>query len=38
MITVNDGKIGELSAKIYDAITGIQSGKLEDKMNWTTKI
>ncbi len=37
-ITVNDGKIGELSAKIYDAITGIQSGKLEDKMNWTTKI
>lgn len=37
-ITVNGGKIGELSAKIYDAITGIQSGKLEDKMNWTTKI
>lgn len=35
---VNDGKIGELSQKIYNAITGIQSGKLEDTLNWTVEV
>jgi branched-chain amino acid aminotransferase len=37
-ISVNGGKIGELSAKIYDTITGIQSGTLEDKLNWTVEV
>ncbi|MCX8131647.1 MAG: branched-chain amino acid aminotransferase [Clostridia bacterium] len=37
-ITVNDFKIGEISQKLYDSITGIQSGKLEDKLNWTVKV
>jgi branched-chain amino acid aminotransferase len=37
-IEINNGKIGELSSKIYDSITGIQSGKLEDKFGWTVKI
>lgn len=37
-ITVADGGIGELSAKIYDTITGIQSGKVEDKFGWAVKI
>ncbi|MCX7923451.1 MAG: branched-chain amino acid aminotransferase [Clostridia bacterium] len=37
-ILVNEGKTGELSAKIFDAITGIQSGKLEDKMKWTYEV
>ena len=36
-ITINDGKIGPVSQKVYDTITGIQSGKLEDKFGWITK-
>ena len=35
---VNGGKIGELTAKLYDTITGIQTGKVVDDMNWTYKI
>lgn len=37
-LTINDGKTGEISKKIYDTITGIQYGKLEDKFNWTLKV
>lgn len=37
-ITVADGGIGELSQKIYDSITGIQTGKIEDTFGWTVKI
>lgn len=37
-IIINDNKIGELSKKIYDTITGIQSGKLEDKFGWTVEV
>jgi len=32
---VNEGKIGELSQKLYDTITGLQSGHLPDPRNWT---
>lgn len=32
---INDGKIGEVTAHLYDTITGIQWGRLEDKYNWT---
>lgn len=38
IITINDGKIGELSAHIYDTITGIQSGKIEDILGWTVEV
>ncbi|MCM3632564.1 MULTISPECIES: branched-chain amino acid aminotransferase [Paenibacillus] len=31
---INEGKTGELSAKIYDTITGIQKGKVEDPFGW----
>jgi branched-chain amino acid aminotransferase len=34
-LTINDFKIGELTQKLYDTLTGIQWGKLEDKYNWT---
>ena len=37
-IEITDGKIGEISQKIYDAITGIQSGKKEDIFGWTTEV
>ena len=35
---VNNGEIGELSQKLYDTITGIQTGKLEDPLEWTVEI
>lgn len=31
---INEGKIGELSAKVYETITGIQKGKHEDPFGW----
>lgn len=33
--TINDGKIGELTQKLYDTLTGIQWGTEEDKYGWT---
>ncbi len=32
---INDGKIGETSQMLYDTITGIQSGVLDDPFGWT---
>ncbi|KNY26718.1 branched-chain amino acid aminotransferase [Pseudobacteroides cellulosolvens] len=37
-ITINEGKIGELSSKIYTTITNIQNGDLEDTLGWTTEV
>lgn len=36
--TVQDGNTGELSAKLYDTLTGIQRGKLEDPFGWMIEI
>ena len=33
---VNEGKIGETSQWLYDTLTGIQWGKTEDTLGWTT--
>ena len=38
IMPVKDGTIGELSQKLYDTVTGIQLGKLEDKLNWTLEV
>lgn len=35
---LNDGKTGEIAKRLYDTLTGIQYGKLEDPFNWTVKI
>ncbi|SFR93774.1 branched-chain amino acid aminotransferase [Anaeromicropila populeti] len=35
---VKDGGIGQISQKLYDTITGIQLGKLEDTLNWTVEV
>jgi len=35
---INDGKIGEVTQKLYDILTGIQWGKLPDEFNWVYKI
>jgi branched-chain amino acid aminotransferase len=38
VIKVNNGQIGEVAKKVYDTITGIQSGELEDIYGWTQNI
>lgn len=35
---INNGETGELSHKLYDTLTGIQNGKLEDQLGWITKL
>lgn len=35
---VNEGKTGEIAKKLYDTLTGIQYGKVEDPFNWTVKV
>ncbi|MBC7474549.1 MAG: branched-chain amino acid aminotransferase [Candidatus Sericytochromatia bacterium] len=37
-IIINNGKIGDLSQKMYDEITAIQYGEKEDKFNWNYHI
>jgi branched-chain amino acid aminotransferase len=37
-ITVADGGIGKISQMLYDTITGIQCGRIEDKYGWTLKV
>lgn len=36
--TVNEGKIGKVTQHLYDTLTGIQWGKLEDTFGWTVQI
>ncbi len=38
IMKVKDGGIGEISQKLYDTITGIQLGKIEDAHNWTVEV
>ena len=38
VMTINGGRIGELSQKLYDTITGIQTGKLEDPRGWRVTV
>ncbi|MDU4504699.1 MAG: aminotransferase class IV, partial [Staphylococcus warneri] len=33
-IVINNNEPGEITKKLYDTYTGIQSGKLEDKHGW----
>ena len=37
-ITVSGGKIGSLTQKLYDTLTGIQWGTLPDENGWTVKV
>ncbi len=38
IFTVNNGEIGEVTQKLYDTLTGIQWGKIEDSFGWTCPI
>ena len=35
---VNNGEIGKTTQKLYDTLTGIQWGKIEDKFGWILNI
>ncbi len=37
-VVLGDGGIGRLSQKLYDTLTGIQYGRLEDQNGWIMKI
>lgn len=37
-VTVNDFKTGELTQKLYDYLTGIQWGSVEDNYHWTVGV
>ena len=36
--TINDNKIGKVTQELYDKLTGIQWGKIEDTYKWTVQI
>ena len=38
VMTIGNGEIGEISQKLYDTVTGIQLGKLEDKFGWRLEV
>ena len=35
---INDGKIGELTQKLYDTVTAIQYGETNDTHHWTRRV
>lgn len=37
-MVINHGHIGELSQKLYDTITGIQTGLIPDTLQWTVQV
>ena len=38
VMEINNGKIGEISQRLYDTLTGIQGGNIEDTMHWTVEV
>src|SRR5690625_4372951 len=37
-LVINDHKTGEIAKKLYDTLTGIQYGKLEDPFDWIVNV
>ena len=38
VLVIGNGEIGPLSQKLYDTVTGIQLGRLEDKFGWRVRV
>lgn len=38
VMPINNGEIGPISQKLYDCLTGLQFGKLEDTFGWTVEV
>jgi branched-chain amino acid aminotransferase len=37
-IEIGGGKIGAISQRLYDTVTGIQTGRLEDPFGWVLEL
>ena len=37
-MVINNGETGTLSKKIYDSLTGIQTGTIDDPFGWSLKV
>ena len=37
-MTINNGEIGEVAEKLYNTLTGIQWGRIDDEYGWVVKI
>ena len=37
-VFINDGKIGDVTQKLYDTMTGIQWGRLPDEKGWVVPV
>lgn len=37
-IIINNGEMGPLTSKLYDTLTGIQWGRIEDTFGWTMRV
>lgn len=38
VVKVANGEIGPLSQKLYETLTGLQTGQVEDKLGWTQEV
>lgn len=38
VMNINNGKIGDISQKLYDTLTGIQWGKIEGPAGWSVRV
>jgi branched-chain amino acid aminotransferase len=38
IMNINNGQIGEISQKLYDTMTGIQYGEVDDPFGWVVKV
>jgi branched-chain amino acid aminotransferase len=38
VMVIGDGSIGKVSQRLYDTVTGIQTGKVEDKFGWRFEV
>jgi branched-chain amino acid aminotransferase len=36
--TLSGGRIGALTQRLYDALTGIQNGSIPDTRGWVTRV
>jgi branched-chain amino acid aminotransferase len=37
-MSINDGRVGEISQKLFETITAIQRGRVPDKHGWLVEV
>ena len=37
-MVINNNEIGKVASDVYETLTGIQWGKLDDELGWTVKV